>query len=183
MVCVCVFMLVSDFHNVCFPMSVDDFNNHFSNPWISTLNLVEWWSFFYILGRGGYVGVTSLTCCSNKLRSLYVWNKILCISLLLSRTIIHTISLHWGHVILAQWTSLAQCFGGHGHHWYSVWWPWSTLAQWTSLAQWTWLAHCFGGHDQYKNKQTQHPCEADYVLQTSFPCFPIMSLSKLSPCH
>ena len=144
---------------------------------------------FYILGRGGYVGVTSLTCCSNKLRSLYVWNKILCISLLLSRTIIHTISLHWGHAILAQWTplaqwtSLAQCFGGHGHHWHSVWWPWSTLAQWTSLAQWTWLAHCFGGHDQYKNKQTQHPCEADYVLQTSFPCFPIMSLSKLSPCH
>ena len=31
-VCVCVFMLVSDFHNVCFPMSVGDFNNHFSNP-------------------------------------------------------------------------------------------------------------------------------------------------------
>ena len=39
--CVCVFMLVSDFHNECFPMSVGDFNNHFSNPWISTLNLVE----------------------------------------------------------------------------------------------------------------------------------------------
>ena len=29
---VCVFMLVSDFHNMCFPMSVGDFNNHFSNP-------------------------------------------------------------------------------------------------------------------------------------------------------
>ena len=61
-----------------------------------------WWNddpFFYILGRDGYVGVTTLTCFSNKLRSLYVYNKIFCISLLFSRTIIHTISSHWSHAI------------------------------------------------------------------------------------
>ena len=25
----------------------------------------------------------------------------------------------WPWSILAQWTSLAQCFGGHGQHWHS----------------------------------------------------------------
>ena len=72
----------------------------------------------------------------------------------------------WSWSTMAQWTSLAQCFGGHvqhwhsGHHWHSFfafmyktgtsviigtvfWWPWSTLAQWSSLAQ------CFDGHGQY----------------------------------
>ena len=110
---------------------------------------------FYILGRGGYVGVTTLTCFSNKLRSLYVCNKIFCISLLLSRTKIDTTSLYWSHAILAQWTplaqwtSLVQCFVAMVNIGTVViigrvlWWRWSTLIQWITLAQ------CFGGHGQH----------------------------------
>ena len=61
---------------------------------------------------------------------------------------------------------IGTVFGGHGehwhngHHWHSAfvvmvnigtmiiigtvfWWPWSTLAQWLSLAE------CYGGCDQH----------------------------------
>ena len=72
----------------------------------------------------------------------------------------------WPWSTLAQWSSLAECYGGcdqhwhSGHHWCSVlvnmdnigtvdiigtvfWWPWTTLAKWSSLAQ------CFGGPGQH----------------------------------